>query len=91
MANNKKSFFNEIGFKPTIDKLVDLTPKLYLEDFDKLVNPVNGGQIITLVSLRESKSLIIFSMKVFPSFGVLFIFQLPATIELIIIFISPVY
>ena len=31
------------------------------------------------------------SMKISPSFGVLFIFQLPATIELIIILISPVY
>ena len=32
LENKRKSFFNEIGFKPTIEKLVELTAKLYLED-----------------------------------------------------------
>ena len=32
MENSRKSFFNELGFKPTIEKLVNLTAKLYLED-----------------------------------------------------------
>ena len=31
MESKRKSFFNEIGFKPTIEKLVELTAKLYLE------------------------------------------------------------
>ena len=44
MANNKKSFFNEIGFKPTIDKLVDLTAKLYLEDDNPWVVGYSGGK-----------------------------------------------
>ena len=30
--NKKKSFFDEVGFKPTITTLVDLIAKLYLED-----------------------------------------------------------
>ena len=44
MANNNKSFFNEIGFKPTIDKLVDLTAKLYLEDDNPWVVGYSGGK-----------------------------------------------
>ena len=44
MANNKKSFFNEIGFKPTIEKLVDLTAKLYLEDDNPWVVGYSGGK-----------------------------------------------
>ena len=38
-----KSFFNELGFKPTIEKLVDLTAKLYLED-DNLAVGYSGGK-----------------------------------------------
>ena len=44
MSNNNKSFFNEIGFKPTIDKLVDLTAKLYLEDDNPWVVGYSGGK-----------------------------------------------
>jgi DNA sulfur modification protein DndC len=44
MSNNSKSFFNEIGFKPTIDKLVDLTAKLYLEDDNPWVVGYSGGK-----------------------------------------------
>ena len=38
MENSRKSFFNELGFKPTIEKLVDLTAKLYLEDDKSVCN-----------------------------------------------------
>jgi DNA sulfur modification protein DndC len=44
MSNNKRSFFNEIGFKPTIEKLVDLTAKLYLEDDNPWVVGYSGGK-----------------------------------------------
>ena len=32
MENKKKSYFNELGFKATIGKLVNHVAKLYLED-----------------------------------------------------------
>ena len=44
MENKRKSFFNEIGFKPTIEKLVDLTAKLYLEDDNPWVVGYSGGK-----------------------------------------------
>ena len=44
MENSRKSFFNEIGFKPTIEKLVDLTAKLYLEDDNPWVVGYSGGK-----------------------------------------------
>lgn len=61
MANNNKSFFNEIGFKPTIDKLVDLTAKLYLEDDNPWVVGYSGGKdsfclsSVDVESIRENK------------------------------------
>ena len=44
MESKRKSFFNEIGFKPTIEKLVDLTAKLYLEDDNPWVVGYSGGK-----------------------------------------------
>ena len=44
MENKRKSFFNELGFKPTIEKLVDLTAKLYLEDDNPWVVGYSGGK-----------------------------------------------
>jgi len=41
---NKKSFFNELGFKATIGKLVDLTAKLYLEDDNPWIVGYSGGK-----------------------------------------------
>lgn len=41
---NKKSFFNELGFKATIDKLIDLTAKLYLEDDNPWIVGYSGGK-----------------------------------------------
>ena len=42
--NKNKSFFNEIGFKPTIKKLVDHIAKLYLEDENPWVIGYSGGK-----------------------------------------------
>ena len=39
----KKSFFNEIGFKATIDKLVNHISKLYLEDDIPWIVGYSGG------------------------------------------------
>ena len=44
MENKKKSFFNELGFKATIEKLVDLTARLYLEDDNPWVVGYSGGK-----------------------------------------------
>ncbi len=44
MESKRKSFFNEIGFKPTIEKLVELTAKLYLEDDNPWVVGYSGGK-----------------------------------------------
>ena len=44
MESKRKSFFNEIGFKPTIEKLVHLTAKLYLEDDNPWVVGYSGGK-----------------------------------------------
>ncbi|MDA9647011.1 DNA phosphorothioation system sulfurtransferase DndC, partial [Candidatus Pelagibacter sp.] len=44
MENKKKSFFDEVGFKPTITKLVDLIAKLYLEDENPWVVGYSGGK-----------------------------------------------
>ena len=40
----KKSFFNEIGFKATIDKLVNHISKLYLEDDIPWIVGYSGGK-----------------------------------------------
>ena len=42
--NKNKSFFDEVGFKPTITKLVDLIAKLYLEDENPWVVGYSGGK-----------------------------------------------
>lgn len=44
MENKNKSFFDEVGFKPTINKLVDLIAKLYLEDENPWVVGYSGGK-----------------------------------------------
>ena len=49
MENKKKSFFDEVGFKPTITKLVDLIAKLYLEDENPWVEVILEEKIVLLV------------------------------------------
>ena len=44
MENKKKSYFNELGFKTTIDKLVNHVAKLYLEDQNPWVVGYSGGK-----------------------------------------------
>ena len=44
MENKKKSYFNELGFKATIDKLVNHVAKLYLEDQNPWVVGYSGGK-----------------------------------------------
>ena len=44
MSNNKKSFFNELGFKNTIDKLIDHISKLYLQDDIPWIIGYSGGK-----------------------------------------------
>ena len=44
MENKKNLFFDEVGFKPTITKLVDLIAKLYLEDENPWVVGYSGGK-----------------------------------------------
>ena len=44
MENKKKSYFNELGFKATIGKLVNHVAKLYLEDQNPWVVGYSGGK-----------------------------------------------
>ena len=44
MSNNKKSFFNELGFKNTIEKLIDHISKLYLQDDIPWIIGYSGGK-----------------------------------------------
>ncbi|MDA0870864.1 MAG: DNA phosphorothioation system sulfurtransferase DndC [Proteobacteria bacterium] len=44
MTENKKSFFNELGLKATIEKQINLITKLYLEDENPWIVGYSGGK-----------------------------------------------
>ena len=52
MENKKrKSFFDELGFKQTIEKLIDHIAKLYLEDNIPWIVGYSGGKDSSCVQL----------------------------------------